>query len=206
MSNLPRTRLASSKIVTFRRAIFQKRRSFVQLAMGGDVKTIFVVLGLLVLIGSVVFAQQPAKPPKNAKPTFTLAVSTDHETVAPGAKVIVTVHLTNVSDHALSFGRFGFGGPDLAYRVEIRDSQGQLAPYTEDYGKRLRHEAPYDQPIVGRAAGYGVEKGETATETIEVTKQYHLSTPGKYTIRVSHQDLETNVDVQSNTISLTVTE
>ena len=169
-------------------------------------KTKSVMLGVLVLMGSVVFAQQPAKPPKNPKPTFALTISTDHETVAPGAKVIVTVHLTNVSDHALSFGRFGFGGPDVSYRVEVRNSQGQLAPYTEDYGKRQRHESPYDQPIVGRAAGYGVEKGETATETIEVTKQYDLSTPGKYTIRVSHPDPAANVDVQSNTISLAVTE
>jgi hypothetical protein len=178
----------------------------VQFVIGGDVKIIFVTVGFLVLIGSVVFAQQRAKPSKDAKPTFTLTVSTDHETVAPGSKVIVTVHLTNVSDHALSFGRFGFGGPDLSYRVEVRNSQGRLAPYTEEYGRRLRHEPPYDQPIVGRAAGYGVEKEETATETIEVTKQYDLSILGKYTIRVSHPDPEANVDVQSNTISLTVTE
>ena len=83
-------------------------------------KTAFVMVGFLVLIGSVVLAQQPAKPPKNAKPTFALTVSTDQDTVAPGAKMIVTIHFTNVSDHALSFGRFGFGGPHLAYRVEDR--------------------------------------------------------------------------------------
>ena len=164
-------------------------------------KTAFVMVGFLVLIGSVVLAQQPAKPPKNAKPTFALTVSTDQDTVAPGAKMIVTIHFTNVSDHALSFGRFGFGGPHLAYRVEVRNRQGQLAPYAEDYGKRLRREPRYNQPIVGRGAGYGVEKGETATETIEVTKQYDLRTPGKYTFRVSHPDPEANVDVWSNTIT-----
>jgi hypothetical protein len=144
---------------------------------------------------------------KAPKPTFTMTISTAHETVAPGSKVIVAVHLTNVSDHALRFGRFGFGGPDLSYRVEVRNSQGQLAPYTEDYGKMLRREPPYNQPIVGGAAGYGVEKGETATETIEVTKQYDLSTSGKYTIRVFHSDLVANIDVQStNTIILNVTQ
>jgi hypothetical protein len=175
--------------------------------MGGSVKTTSAVLCFMILMGTVVFAQQPAKPPKNAKPAFTLTISTDHETVARGSKVIVTVHLTNVSDRPLSFGRFGFGGPDLAYRVEIRNSQGQLAPYTEDYGKRLRHEPPYNQPTLGRGAGYGVEKGETVIEEIVVTKQYDLSAPGKYTIQVFHPDREANIEVQStNTINLTVNE
>ena len=170
-------------------------------------RTTALALGFVVLMGGVASAQQPAKPAKNAKPTFTLAISTEHETVAAGSKVIVIVRLTNVSDHALEFGRFGFGGPDLAYLVEIRDSQGQLAAYTQDYRKRLRREPPYDQPILGRAAGYGVEKGQTVTEEIEVTKQYDLTAPGKYAIRVFHSDREAKVDVQStNTITLTVTQ
>jgi hypothetical protein len=169
------------------------------------VKTTFVMLGILVVMGTVVFAQQSVKPPKNAKPTFTVTVSTDHDTVAPGAKVIVTVRLTNVSDHLLRFGRFGFGGPDSAYRVEVRDSGGQLAPYTADYGKKLRREPPYNQPIIGRSVPYFVDKGETATEEIEVTKQYDLSAPGRYTISVFHSDREANVDVQSlNTVTLKV--
>jgi len=169
------------------------------------VKTTSVVLCLMVLMCTVVFAQQPAKPSKNAKPASALTISTDHETVAPRSKVIVTVHLTNVSNRPLSFPRWSFGGPDPSYRVEVRNSQGQLAPYTEDYGKRVRREFPYDS-FVGRSVGYTVEKGETVTEEIEVTKKYDLSTPGKYTIRVFHPDREANIDVQStNTINLTVT-
>jgi len=61
--------------------------------------------------------------------------------------------------------------------------------------------------ILGGGGHYEVEKGKTVTEEIEVTKQYDLSTPGKYTIRVFHPDREANIDVQStNTINLTVTE
>ena len=159
-------------------------------------KTAFVKVGFLVLIGSVVLAQQPAKPPKNAKPTFALTVSTDQDTVAPGAKMIVTIHLTNVSGAEFRQVRVWRAASCLPC-----GRQGQLAPYAEDYGKRLRREPRYNQPIVGRGAGYGVEKGETATETIEVTKQYDLRTPGKYTFRVSHPDPEANVDVWSNTIT-----
>jgi hypothetical protein len=173
--------------------------------IGGDVKTTSVVLCLMVLISTVVFAQQPAKPPKNPKPAFKLTISTDHETVAPGSKVIVTVHLTNLSDRPLSFPWLNFGGPDPSYRLEVRNSQGQMAPYMQDYGKRLRREPPYDH-VIGRSVGYTVEKGETVTEEIEVTERYDLSTPGKYAIRAFHPDREANVDVQSNTISLTVTE
>jgi hypothetical protein len=60
--------------------------------------------------------------------------------------------------------------------------------------------------LIALSAGYGVEKGGTATEEIEVTKQYDLSAPGKYTIRVYHPDFDANIDIPSNTITLTVTE
>ena len=161
----------------------------------------------MVSMVTVVFAQQqqPANPPKNPKPAFTLTISTEQGTVAPGSKVIATVRLTNQSDRPLNFPWSGFGGPDPSYRVEVRNGQGQLAPYTEDYGKRLRREPPYDH-IIGRSVGYTVEKGATATEEIEVTKQYDFSTPGKYTIRVFHPDRDADINVQSNAITLTVTE
>jgi hypothetical protein len=170
------------------------------------VKTISAVLCFMIVMGTVVFAQQPANPPKNAKPAFSMTISTEHETITPGSKLIVTIHLTNVSDRALRFSRLRMGGPDVSYRVEVRNSQGQLAPYTEAYGKMLRREPPYDA-MLGGAGPYEVEKGKTVTEEIEVTKQYDLSAPGHYTILVFHPDREPNVDVQStNTINLVVSE
>lgn len=73
----------------------------------------------------------------------------------------------------------------------------------------LRREPPSDQPTLGggfRNNLYGVEKGQTITEKIEVAKQYDLTTPGKYTIRVYQRDFDANIDVPlSNTITLTVT-
>jgi hypothetical protein len=164
-----------------------------------------VLLFSMVLMAMVVLGPQPANSSKNVRPSFSLTISTEHETVAPNSKVIVTTHLTNLSDRPLSFPWSNFGGPDPSYRMDVRDSHGQLAPYTEDYGKRLRREPPYDH-MVGRSVGYTVEKGKTITEEIEVTKQYVLSTPGSYTIRVFHPDREANIDVQSNAITLTVTE
>lgn len=183
------------------------RYLFVQFAIGAPVKMTSAVLCILILVGTLVFAQQPAKPSNHSKPRFTLTIGTDRETVVAGSKVVVTVRLTNVSDRPLNLPWSGFGGPDPSYRVEVRNSQGQLAPYTEDYGKRLRREPPYNQPIIGRSVGYTVEKGETATEKIDISKQYDLTTLGKYTIRVFHPDREANVDVHSsNIITLTVTE
>jgi hypothetical protein len=180
-------------------------KPFVHFAIGGDMKKTGFMLCFLFLISGVVFAQQSAKSPKSPKASFTLGISADHETAAPNSKVIVTVHLTNQSDGPLSFPWSGFGGPDPSYRVEVRNSQGQLAPYTEEHGKRMRREPPYDH-IIGRSVGYTVEKGETATEQIEITKQYALSAPGEYTVRVFHPDPVTNADVQSNVITLTVRE
>jgi hypothetical protein len=167
------------------------------------VKTTFVIVGVLMLMHSIVFAQQQANSPKKAKSSVAMTISTDHETVVSGSKVIVTVHLTNVSDHRI--------GIDNHFRVEIRNSQGQLAPYTEDHGKRLRREPPYNQPILGggfRNIAYWVEKGQTVAEEIEVTKQYDLTIPGKYTIRVFGLDRDGGaVEVQStNAITLTVGE
>ena len=165
-----------------------------------------VVLCFLLLTGIGASAQKAPNGSKGAKAPFTMTISTEHETITSGSNVIVTIHLTNVSDRLLTFPRSSFGGPDPSYRVEVRNSQGQAAPYTEDYGKRLRRESPYDH-VVGRSVGYTVGKGETVTEEIEVTKRYDLSAPGQYTIRVFHPDPVAKVDVESsNVLILTVTQ
>jgi len=166
-----------------------------------------VVLCFLVLTGIGASAQKPPNGYKGAKAPFTMTISTEHETVAADSKVIVTAHLTNVSDRSLFFLRGRLSGPDPFYRVEIYNDQGKLGRYTEAYVKRLRREPPYDQ-MMGQSVGrYEVEKGKTVTEGIEVTKQYDLSTPGKYTIRVFHPDPVAKVDVESsNFLILTVTQ
>ncbi len=166
-----------------------------------------VVLCCLVLTGIGASAQKAPNGYKGAKAPFTMTISTDHEAVAANSKVVVTAHLTNVSDRSLFFLRLRLSGPDHSYRVEIYNDQGKLAPYTQDYVKRMHREPPYDQIVGGSTGPYEVEKGKTVTEDIEVTKQYDLSTPGRYTIRVFHPDPAANVDVESsNILILTVTQ
>jgi hypothetical protein len=95
-------------------------------------KTALSVICFMAMLGTVVFAQEPAKPPKNTKPSFKMTISSENQNVIAGSKVIVTVHLTNVSDLPLNFPSLGFGksGPDPSYRADVRKSDGQLAPYT----------------------------------------------------------------------------
>jgi len=166
-------------------------------------RTQFIAVLCFLLLTSGGAAQ---KAPNGYKAPFTITISTDHETVAANSKVVVTTHLTNVSDRSLFFLRGRLSGPDYTYRVEIYDDQGKLVRYTEDYVKRIHREPPYDQMIGVSNGPYEVEKGKTVTEEIEVTKQYDLSTPGKYTVRVFHPDPAANVDVESsNVLILTVT-
>jgi len=108
------------------------------------VKIKSVLLCFLVLMGIVVFAQQLANPSKNAKPAFTMTISTEHEIITPGSKVIVTVHLTNVSDRELRLVRLRMGGPDGAaschmpqYREPISGSELESRTLLMDAKMRL---------------------------------------------------------------------
>ena len=123
-----------------------------------------VVLCFLVVTGIGASAQ---KAPSAYKAPFTMTISTDHETVVADSKVVVTAHLTNVSDRSLVFFRGRLSGPDYSYRVEIYNDQGKLARYTEDYVKRIHREPPYDKMIDTSTGPYEVEKGKTSTEEIE---------------------------------------
>lgn len=153
----------------------------------------FGLLYIAVLMSLGGFTGQSA-PLQSAPPAFTMAISTEQETVKPGAKVTVEIRLTNTSQKVLLFNRWA-GGSDDEFRIDVRDSKGDLAPFTKGY-------------VLGKTGSihtYPVDRGETIKERIDITKQYDLSAPGKYTIQAHRLDRISNIDVKSsNTIAITV--
>jgi len=126
--------------------------------------------------------------PANAAdtPPFTVTLS-GPDTVVAGDKVILSVAMKNVSDHAI---RIFFGE---RYTILIHDEDG----------KEPVHKGPG-----GGSSGYvPVEPGKIFTDREYLSAEYDLSKPGKYLVQLSRQeddeDLKSRI-VKSNEITITV--
>jgi len=116
--------------------------------------------------------------------------------VKAGSPVKLTVVLTNESNKKMS-GSKGFKkGLDLAYRYEIRDTNGDVL--TSKYHPDRR--VPLEQRTLIRL----LEPGQSVKDVIEVNEMYDLSRPGTYTIQLSRQVDGRGLDVKSNKIVVTV--
>ena len=60
-------------------------------------------------------------------------------------------------------------------------------------------------PFVTSGVGYGIEPGKSYTESVDLSKHYDLSKPGKYSVYVVHLDHKMNQQLRSNTLVLTIT-
>jgi hypothetical protein len=114
----------------------------------------------------------------------------------------IKVVLTNTSSHQISLLRLSW----CNYTAEIRDSQGALVkarPLAEklpDGRLRLRHSG-------GSASRVEVDPGKVACcicAVYNLTDDYEVTKPGKYSVRVLRYDDVGKVWVMSNTIPIVV--
>jgi hypothetical protein len=145
--------------------------------------------------------------------------------IAVGSPVPLKLLLTNISDHDIGFSEYNVSGPMLKHvrlrqvDVQIRDGDGKLVAETE-YGRAI-HGRSVGQPGAvaadtsqpGRAGAPPRDvlsvllPGRTLTEESDLSKEFDLSRPGKYTVQATARrtDPDTGLRVQSNTLTLTIT-
>lgn len=148
---------------------------------------------------------QPAKSAQAehaAKPPFSLTIPTKPNVFTVGSPMPFKVVLTNTSSHKISLLRLGW----CNYTAEIRDSQGALAkakPLAEKLpgGRlRLRHSG-------GSVTMIQVDPGKVpccVCTVYNLTNDYEVTEPGKYTVQLLRYDYETKTWVRSNTIPIVV--
>ena len=138
---------------------------------------------------------------QSPKQPFAIVISAVESTVKARSSVPIKVQMTNTSSQDLdASGNWSdLTGADPNYVFDVRDSTGKLAP------KRV-----YEHPELqfGKAIFRTVGPGGSITDTPDISRQYDMSRPGKYTIQV-RREIPKGLGkgtVKSNVITVTITE
>lgn len=125
-------------------------------------------------------------------PSFTISIDTPQTTLVSGSLVRLDITATNETDHLLNLRNFrpscGWAG------VTIRDSDGNVLPSTFPSGR-----------CTGSQFSVFIHGGKSANASVNLSKIFDLSKPGKYTIETHQKDPENNAIVFSNTVTITIT-
>lgn len=144
-----------------------------------------------------VWFAQPAQKP------FSITINTATDNLRVGADLRVEITLTNTSASQIHIAKTnGADDAEIHYTVDVRDDQGNLAPYTT-YSRNLKAGT---KVLVWSDLTYTLEPGGTLKDTALVTKLYDLTRPGKYSIQVS-REIPKNLGgglAKSNVVSVTI--
>jgi len=155
----------------------------------------FVLLPLLVWA-----AQQP----------FAITISTAHNAFKSGDTISVGVSLKNMSNREIPLsGTCAPKGDTEGYEIEVKDDWEKV-PAETNFLRLLRGEpvpASYQPELTwsGPICGAVPPKGFSNTAII-VSMFYDLTKPGNYKIRLRRFDRATKTLVESNTVTVTVTQ
>ena len=135
---------------------------------------------LFAAAGITLAAGQPSTSPTKASTGFVLSASTASAAVDAGEQVIVHVGITNTLDRTLKV-KENDGADD--FEVEVY-KLGALAARTE-FGKSL---LPGDCPISNVHQVYPpIAPGDSIWYSINVSRRFDMTLPGKYLIRISRE-------------------
>ena len=161
------------------------------------------------LCSSIGIHAQVANTDSVLQPALTIKIIPVQPTVKAGSKVLVDVTLKNLSsDTVESGGRVGDDG--FEYPMEVRDEKGAGSAETK-YGRlKNNHATPQDfaegtAVIQFKAIHRLLDPGMSVTDHVNVSREYDLSRPGKYTIQVKYYDTRDRRFIESNKVTVTVT-
>lgn len=145
-----------------------------------------------------------------AQHSFVISIRTLHDSFKSGAEIRVGVTLTNTSDKDIFLPGPCVPRADVdGFTIKVEDAQGKV-PHETDL-LRWRRGEPAPEPKVfttdPNSSGCVVLRPKQSSDRVFVLSSfYDLTKPGKYKIRVQRIDPTSKVTVQSNTITVTVTQ
>jgi hypothetical protein len=162
-----------------------------------------ILLAGLTLVGS----GNAAPPTGKHKPDFTLTISTEDATVKAqrDLEISVSVEEKNITRHSIEAGRTGNPGEWYGMSVML---DGHPAPIKELYREIItpKKRDPNAHVTISGAV-WTIKPGKSMTFEVPLTAYFDISAPGKYEItftRGTNPGQPNNVDVKSNTITITV--
>lgn len=133
-------------------------------------------------------------------PTFTLQLSSASPKVQNGDDAVVTIKMTNVSDHVIEYA---VGGPGPLFQLHVQHEHGNMVKETA-HGMKIHGTDPHRPRFFGSIIAVPLKIGETLINKSELGKEYDLTAPGVYKVSASRIDPETHNVVKSNEIQITV--
>jgi hypothetical protein len=131
--------------------------------------------------------------------SFEIEISAPSDEVQLGADARIVITLSNVAEHQILFAhRPGMNNPEFSYTFHVRNAAGRAVEETA-YGRDSRMHPESE----GRTVDY-VQPGQSVTLTARLARLVNLSRPGRYTVKVSRRDPESQAVVESNEITLNV--
>jgi hypothetical protein len=152
---------------------------------------------LLLLVSTSVLCAQHTPTNGNsvvqeAKPSFTLSISSPSETWKSADHIRVHVTLKNLTNRQLrlSNSRSAWERGEII----VRDGSGNVVP-------------PIQDPKMVKQSGsiMFVDPRESPKESFNISRQFDLTRPGQYSLQIEKEDPTTKTVVKSNTLVLTIT-
>jgi len=116
-----------------------------------------------------------------------------------GAPATIKATFINTSDHDIFES---IGTPGRAINIKVF-SGNKPVPETP-YG--LKAHGRDSRPFVGSVFRAAIRPGKLFKVEADLSKEYDLSKPGKYTVQAERWDSDIHQMVESNTITITVTQ
>jgi hypothetical protein len=141
---------------------------------------------------------------------FSLTVSVPHSSVKVGDEITVEITIQNISDHDIYHVRTVMGGDVVtqsSIKTSVRDSEGNPVAETP-FGRRAHDTEPRTHPEGGSVFSDRtlLKPGDKTHEGRELSKEYDLSKPGKYTVQASQVDWKSGETVVSNVVTVDVSD
>ena len=169
-----------------------------------NLRSILLSGAALTMIAGLTFAQgnTSQQPTKTTAPTFSILIKADQDTVKIGSPIGITVVKKNESNHEINNSKAHSVEP--LYQIAVTDSLGSPRPESAELLKSRKASSSLGQNWFSMSFG-SLKSGGSDTARMDVSRYRDISQPGKYTIRVSQFDAESNTSIQSNAVTVTVT-
>lgn len=162
------------------------------------------------VLASIAVALPTISSAQSAKPPLSLSIRPAKGDAKAGSTVQIEITVKNISDHDISWGT-AYVAPfvEVTDQANIVDGNGAKIPETEFGTRVMGHRTPDDEArspsiVFGKDVWVPLKAGKSFTYQLNLDKLYDLSLPGKYVVQIERLDIDSNIAIKSNKITVTV--
>lgn len=151
-----------------------------------------LILALSTLSSGAVLHGQVTHSQSEQAPGLSVSIQQPQHSINAGGDVTVTVTVTNISSQGL------FVGPDLAF--DVRDDGGSPVARVQPKPGSLPGGSAFSAPL---------EPGQSIDRSIDLRKEFVITTPGTYTVRALRGNYgarrgKVRNEIRSNSITIKI--